>query len=76
MPSTTSTESVTRNDSARGVAMLLAGLFILLFATNYILFSSGLVETPRPGSFLFQVFDFFEDLFTGRWSHFFVQRFY
>ena len=30
--------------------MLLAGLFILLFATNYILFSSGLVETPRPGS--------------------------
>jgi hypothetical protein len=37
--------------------MLLAGLFILLFATNYILFSSGLVETPRPGSFLFRIFD-------------------
>jgi hypothetical protein len=58
MPSTTSTESATRNDSARGAAMLLAGLFILLFATNYILFSSGLVETPRPGSFLFRIFDF------------------
>jgi len=55
--------------------MLLAGLVILLFATKYILFSSGLVEAPGPGSFLFQIFNFFEDLFTGRWSHFFVQGF-
>jgi hypothetical protein len=76
MPSTTSTQSITKNDSAKGMAMLLAGLFILLVASKYILFSSGLVETPRPGSFLFKIFDFFEDLFTGRWSHFFVQRFY
>ena len=58
MPSTTSTESITRNDSAKGMALLFAGLFILLFATKYILFSSGLVETPTPGSLLFRIFDF------------------
>jgi hypothetical protein len=58
------------------MALLLAGLIILLLATKYLLFSSGLVDTPTPGSFLFRLFDFFEDLFTGRWSHFFVQWFY
>jgi hypothetical protein len=62
MPSTTSTESITRNDSAKGMAMLLAGLFILLFATKYILFSSGLVERPTPGSHLFYIFDFMDRL--------------
>ncbi len=76
MPSTTSTESITRNDSAKGAVLLFAGLIILLFATKYILFSSGLVDTPRPGSYLFLIFDFLEDLLTGRWSHFFVQGFY
>ena len=75
MPSTASTESI-RNDSTKGAVLLLAGLIILLLATKYLLFSSGLVETPRPGSFLFRIFDFFEDLLTGRWSHFFVQGFY
>jgi hypothetical protein len=59
MPSTTSTESITRNDSAKkGMVLLLAGLVILLVASKYLLFSSGLVETPRPGSFLFRIFDF------------------
>ena len=58
MPSTTSTESITRNDSAKGAAFLLAGLVILLFATNYLLFSSGLVEKPVPGSLLFHIFNF------------------
>ena len=76
MPSTASTESITKNDSTKGAVLLLAGLIILLLATKYLLFSSGLVETPRPGSLLFQIFDFFEDLFTGRWSHFFVLGFY
>ena len=41
------------------MALLLAGFFMLLFATKYLLFSSGLVETPRPGSLLFQIFSFF-----------------
>jgi hypothetical protein len=40
------------------MALLLAGLIILLFATKYLLFSSGLVEMPRPGSLLFHIFDF------------------
>ncbi len=57
MQSTTSTGSVIRNDSARGAVLLLAGLFILFFAAKFILFSSGLVETPRPGSLLFQIFN-------------------
>ncbi len=58
MQSTTSAESTTQKDSARGAALLLVGLFILFFATKYILFSSGLVDTPRPGSLLFQIFNF------------------
>jgi hypothetical protein len=57
MQSMTSAESITRNESARGIALMLAGLFILFVAMKYILFSSGLVETPRPGSLLFQIFD-------------------
>jgi hypothetical protein len=62
MPSTTSTESITRNDSAKGAALLLTGLFILFFATKYILFSSGLVERPMPGSHLFYIFDLMDRL--------------
>ncbi len=63
MQSTTSADSMIRNDSARGTALLLAGLFILFFAMKFILFSSGLVETPRPGSLLFQIFNFADALF-------------
>jgi hypothetical protein len=58
MSSTTSTESIAKNDSAKGAILLLAGLIILLFATRYLLFSSGLVEKPLPGSLLFHIFDF------------------
>ncbi len=58
MQSTASASSMIRNESARGTVLLIVGLFILFFATKYILFSSGLVETPRPGSLLFQIFNF------------------
>ena len=54
----TAAQSAGRNDSVKGMALLLAGLFILLLATKYLLFSSGLVERPAPGSVLFHVFDF------------------
>lgn len=39
--------------------MLITGLLILFFATKYVLFSSGLVEKPAPGTLWFRIFDFF-----------------
>ena len=50
-------ETVTRNDSARGFTLLFAGLFILFLATKFLLFSSGIVDRPAPGSAMFRLFD-------------------
>jgi hypothetical protein len=50
-------EAATRNESARGYTLLFAGLFILFFAAKYLMFSSGLVDRPAPGSVMFRFFD-------------------
>lgn len=50
-------ETATRNESARGYALLFAGLFILFLATKFLLFSSGVVDRPTPGSAMFRFFD-------------------
>lgn len=41
-----------------GYTLLLAGLFILFVAVKFLLFSSGLVDRPAPGSVMFRFFDF------------------
>lgn len=36
---------------------MFAGLFILFLATKFLLFSSGIVDRPAPGSAMFRLFD-------------------
>lgn len=58
MPSMSTTETVTRSESAKGYTLLFAGLFILFLATKFLLFSSGIVDRPAPGTAMFRIFDF------------------
>ena len=57
MQTTSAAKPLFKNDSAKGAVLLLSGLCILLFALQYLLFSSGLVDRPAPGNPLFHIFD-------------------
>lgn len=57
MSSSSRTETVGRSESARGFSLLFAGLFILFLATKFLLFSSGILDRPAPGSVMFRFFD-------------------
>lgn len=57
MSSTSRAETVGKSESARGFTLLFAGLFILFLATKFLLFSSGIVDRPAPGSVMFRFFD-------------------